>query len=208
LAFRFASLPSPPKPRYGSCTHVGGNFLMTSKSPYLSKWKVFYFVTALTGIILLYFEIHIYRLTIIPIAIPISISLLVGIVTFLFNKNHYKNTFNTRGPFFPLVQNIGSWGFISCYLFMATNYYFADPELKDLQFEIKSKSSMPGPKRRRHETKPTVTIDYFGFNKELVFKFKDTERVENADKLKLTVKKGLIGFDIVNHYDTVDENKW
>ncbi|MFM7856551.1 MAG: hypothetical protein ACKO96_32670, partial [Flammeovirgaceae bacterium] len=32
LAFRFAPLPSPPKPRYGSCTHVVGH-LLNEKTP-------------------------------------------------------------------------------------------------------------------------------------------------------------------------------
>src|SRR6478736_6476789 len=195
-------------PHYVTCTNVGGNFFMTSgatkkKSKQVDKWKIFYYVTFLTGITLLVLEIFIYRVTIIRTTIPISIILSVGVLTFLFNKNHYNKTYNIRGVFFPLMQNIVSWGFIACYLFMATNYYLADNELKDLKFEIKSKSSMPGPKRRRDERKPLVTIDYFGFKKELVFSYEDTERIENADKVNLTVRKGLLGFDILDHYDAV-----
>lgn len=178
------------------------------KSKQLDKWKIFYFVTFLTGITLLVFEISIYRVTIIRTIIPVSIILSVGVLIFLFNKNHFNKINNTRGVFFPLMQNITSWGFIACYLFMSTNYYLSDNELKELKFEIKSKSSMPGPKGRRDERKPLVTIDYFGFKKELVFSYEDTERIENADKVNLTVRKGLLGFDILDHYDTVDNSKW
>jgi hypothetical protein len=174
----------------------------------LHKWKMFYYLTFLTGITLLFLEIFIYRVTIIRTIIPITIILVVGITAFIFNRNHYKATYNVHGLFFPLMQNIVSWGFIACYLFMATNYYLAHNELKDLKFEIKSKSSMPGPKRRRDERKPFVTIDYFGFKKELVFNYEDTERVENADKINLTVREGLLGFDIVDHYDLVESHKW
>jgi hypothetical protein len=185
---------------------------MTSKSTkkeskYLNKWKVLYFATALTGIMLLVLEISIYRVTIIEATIPISIIFSVGVLTFFINKKHYAMTYNIHGVFFPLMQNIVSWGFIACYLFMATNYYLADNDLHDLQFEIKSKSSISGPRTRRHERKPLVTIDYFGFKKELVFKYKDTEKVEKAQKIDLRIKKGLLGFDIVDYYDTVDTPK-
>lgn len=169
---------------------------------------MFYYLTFLTGITLLVLEIFIYRVTIIRTIVPISIILVVGVAAFFINRNHYKTTYDVQGIFFPLMQNIVSWGFIACYLFMATNYYLADDELKDLKFEIKSKSSMPGSKRRRDERKPLATIDYFGFKKQLVFNYEDTERVENADKINLTVRKGLLGFDIVDHYDVVDRGKW
>lgn len=91
---------------------------------------------------------------------------------------------------------------------MATNYYLADNENRTLKFRIKSKSSMTGPKRRRDERKPLATIDYFGFEKELVFQYRDTEKVKNADEITLTIRKGLLGYDILGHYDTVDEGHW
>jgi hypothetical protein len=49
-----------------------------------------------------------------------------------------------------------------------------------------------------------VTIDYFGLQKELVFRYEDTEKVENADEVSLTVKNGFFGFDILDHYEPVD----
>lgn len=176
-----------------------------SKLGQLNWWKVFYFITFLTGIALMVFEIHIYRVTIIRVIIPISIILSVGLIAFIINKNHYKSTYEVKGSFFALMQNMVSWGFIACYSFMATNYYLADNELKDSSFQIESRSSMPGPKGRRDERKPLVTIDYFGFKKELVFHFRDTERVENADNVSVIIRKGLLGFDILDHYDVVDD---
>ncbi len=169
-----------------------------------NKWKVFYSLTLLIGIFLMVLEIHIYRVTIVRATIPISIILAVGLTTFFLNKDHLKKTGDVEGPFLPLIQSTASWGFMACYLFMATNYYLADDQLKEVRFEIKSKRSMPGPKGRREERKPLVTIDYFGFEKELIFEFSDTERVENADEVTLTVRKGLLGFDIFERYDVVD----
>ena len=37
------------------------------------------------------------------------------------------------------MQNIISWGFISCYIFMATNFYFADDTIVEYKFKIEEK---------------------------------------------------------------------
>ena len=66
---------------------------------------------------------------------------------------------------------------------------------------------MPGPRRGRDERKPLVTIDYFGFEKELVFRYKDTKKVENADEVSLKVDEGFFGFDVLDHYETVDKTE-
>lgn len=149
------------------------------------------------------FEVRIYRLTIINILVPISIILLVGIGAYFVSKNHYNKHNILSGTLSGLLQNICSWGFISCYLFMATNYYLADSETRDLKLKIESKSSMSGPKGKRAKRKPLVTIDYFGLQKELVFSYKDTEKVENADEVILIVKNGFLGFDILDQYEPV-----
>jgi hypothetical protein len=175
-----------------------------NQSKLFTGWKIFYCLAFITGAILSIFEVYLYRLTIISVTIPVSIILTVGVSTFLFGRSHYKRNFNTRGIFFPLFQNIISWGFISCYIFMAVNYYGADSEVRRIEFEIKSKSSMPGSKGNRDKRSPLVTINYFGMDKELVFKYVDTKRVHAATKVTVTVKRGLFGFDVLDHCDVVD----
>jgi hypothetical protein len=174
----------------------------------IDKWKVFYALVFVTGLILMVLGIRIYRVTVISNLIPISIILSVGTVTYMAGKKHYHKHNKGYGIFFGLLQNTCSWGFISCYLFMASNYYLADNEDRNLKFEIKSKSSMSGSKRRRNERKPLVTIDYFGFEKELVFRYTDTKKVENADEVSVSVDKGFFGFDVLDHYETVDKTEW
>lgn len=167
-------------------------------------WKGFYTVSLLIGLVLLVFEITIYRKTIIDIYIPISIMLAVGLLTFYFNRDHYKKTYSLKGNFFPVIQNLFSWGAISCYIFMATNYYSADKITTEYQFQIKEKSSIPGRKYHRNERQPLVRIDYFSFEKELVFRYADTEKVNKADSVRVTVRKGGLGFNILNDYDVID----
>jgi hypothetical protein len=164
-------------------------------------WKGFYATTALFGAILMDFEIFIYRKTIIDTYIPISIILFIGLLTFYFNRQHYKRTYILSGNFFPIMQNIISWGFISCYIFMTSNYYLADKLTTEYKFEIKEKTSMSGSKGHSDERKPLVRIDYFEFEKELIFSYSDTEKVSNADSVKVTVRKGAFGFEILEDFD-------
>jgi hypothetical protein len=172
-----------------------------------SKWKKYYFLSFMIGLVLAIYEISLFRRTVIQLWIPLIITLTIGTIAFVINRKHFNLTNNSKGWFFPLFQNIVSWGFISVYLFSATNYYLADNEVKNLEFDIKSKSSMIGSKGNRDARKPLVTIDYFGFKKELVFTYEDTKKVESASKVSLTVRKGFFGFDILDHFDTVDNSK-
>ncbi|MBI3220091.1 MAG: hypothetical protein HYZ44_11305 [Bacteroidetes bacterium] len=173
-----------------------------------AKWKKYYFITLITGLILIILEINLYRKTIIPLWIPLTVIFTIGVISFFINRTHYNLTNNTKGWFFPLLQNIISWGFISCYLFIAMNYYFAEEKQHQSIFEIKSKSSMPGSRGHRNARKPLVTIDYFGFEKELVFTNKDTKKVDKATQVKLVTKKGLLGFVILEHFETVGDHNW
>jgi hypothetical protein len=164
-------------------------------------WKVFYTLMFFLGLILIVFEISIYRKTIIDTYIPISIILVVGLFAFYFNKQHYKKTYSLKSNFYPIMQNLISWGFISSYIFLATNYYLAENVITNYKFKIKGKSSMPGSKHHRSEREPLVRFDYFDFEKELVFHFSDTEKVNYADSVKVSVKKGGLAFDILESYD-------
>jgi len=167
--------------------------------------KTFYFLIALVGIILMVFEIHIYRKTIIKTTIPISIIFTVGLIAFFFDRKNYNKTYSISGFFFPLGQNIISWGFITCYLFMATNYYLSDKNTTVYNFTIKGKSSLAGSRGNRSHTKPVVTVDYFGFDKELVFTYPDTKKIEEADSVTIKIRKGFFGFDVLNEYDVIEK---
>lgn len=173
----------------------------------IDKWKVFYALIFITGLILMVFEVKLYRVTVISKLVPISIILSIGTVTYIASKKHYHKHNKGYGILFGLLQNTCSWGFISCYLFMATNYYLADNEQRNLKFKIKSKGSMTGSKISRNKWKPLVEIDYFGFDKELVFRHTDTKKVENADEVIVVVEKGFFGFDVLDYYAAVEKTE-
>jgi hypothetical protein len=170
----------------------------------LGGWKVFYTFTFFMGVALLIMELGIYRATIVKMIIPVSIVLAVGVITLLLNRGHYSRVYQTHWLFFPLGQHVMSWGLTACYLFMAANYYLANKERHVLEFEIESKESVPGSRGRRLEEKRVVMINYSGISKELIFKREDTRRVKDAHVVTLTVRKGFLGFDVIDHYDVVD----
>ena len=102
------------------------------------------------------------------------------------------------------MQNLASWGFISCYVFMATNYYLGDKPAIEHRFLVKEKYSMLGWRHHRNERIPVVRIDYFKFEKDLVFRYEDTDKINNADSVIVTVRKGGLGFDVLDDYDVLN----
>lgn len=166
----------------------------------LFTWKTFYAVTGFIGLISAVFEIFIYRKTIIDYTVPLLIILFAGITVFIFNKEHYNRTYALSGFFYALCQNIISWGFLISFIFIATNYFLANKDVVEYKFKIVSKSSMPGGKGHRSERQPLVTFNYFNKEKELVFGFENTEEVNQADSVLLRVKKGKLGFDLLDYY--------
>lgn len=165
------------------------------------KSRIFYSTIFFLGLILIIFEISLYRKTIINIYIPISIILVAGLTGFIINKEHYKKTYALTSNFYPLIQNLCSWGFISYYLFMSINYYFSEEKTTTYKFPIKEKSSLPGPKYNRDKREPLVRIDYFDFEKELIFRHFESDKVNRADSVIISVKKGKLGYDILDEYD-------
>ncbi|SOD14597.1 hypothetical protein SAMN06297358_1654 [Pedobacter xixiisoli] len=62
---------------------------------------------------------------------------------------------------------------------------------------------MPGRKHHRNERQPLVRIDYFSFEKELVFRYADTDKINKADSVRVTVRKGGLDFDVLEDYDVL-----
>lgn len=167
-------------------------------------WIFFYNIILFLGLFLIIFEVLIYRKTIISIYIPISIILIVGLLAFYFNKKNYNKIYPSANNFISIIQNIMSWGFITSYLFLAINYYLAEKTITNYKLKIKGKSSMPGSKYHREDREPLVKVDYFTFEKELVFNFEDTDKVNSADSVEVSVRKGRLGFDILDSYDVIN----
>lgn len=175
---------------------------MVSKE--VNRWKIFYFLILIIGVFFAILEILIFRKTLINVFVPVLIVFITGFIAFLFDRRRYKKTYSLKNNFFPIFQSIVSYGFIFCYLFMAVNYYLASPVIEDYKAIIKEKSSMPGSKHHRNESEPLVRFEYFGFKKELIFEFNEIDKVKAADSVRVKIKKGRLGFNIIESYDVFD----
>jgi hypothetical protein len=125
-----------------------------------------------------------------------GIIIVVGLVAFFIDKNRYQQTYAIKGWFFPLFQNIFSWGFFACYLFVAANYYLSTAPVKNYKLKIVEVSSTNSGRGGGYKQIPTVYIDYFGFKKELIFNNDERAQVSNPQNVLVIAKKGFLGFDI------------
>jgi hypothetical protein len=155
------------------------------------------------GLILLIWEIFIYRRTIIELKIPLLLWLTPGVfmTPLLYKRMNYIDGMKAHWTLHYILHTCMTGAFI-LFAFMASNLYFADNQIKNKTFDIIRKGSLPGSKGHRSERKPYVMINYEGMEKQLIFSFPETERINSAKKVNLAVKKGLWGFDILEKYET------
>jgi len=167
------------------------------------RWKVYHFITFVVGSILSVFSVDLFRNTIVPYYIPLLIILFVGIFTCFVTKRHYQQVLPEWGLFSVFAQSTGSWGLTVCYLFLASNYYWAGGTEKTFNFIIEEKSSLPGSRWSPTQRVPTVTIQYFGLAKDLVFRHSDTKNVTAADSVKVSVIEGFWSFEKIIDYKLI-----
>lgn len=167
--------------------------------------KLDYLVVVLLflGLILLIWEIFIYRRTIIELNIPLFLWLTPGVflTPLLYKRINYIDGIKTHWTLHYILHTFMTGAFI-LFSFMASNLYFADNKIENKKFDIIGKGSLPGSKRHRNERKPYVMINYEGMEKQLIFSYPETDKINSAKKVNLTVKRGLWGFDILEIYET------
>ncbi|HSC54265.1 MAG TPA: hypothetical protein VLC98_11605 [Phnomibacter sp.] len=156
------------------------------------KHKNFYTTSVIIGLLLLMLEIGLYQKTIIPIWVILTVILISSTITFFILRKDYQETYLNKKIIYPIAQSVGSFGFITCYLFMAINFQFANKETTVKTVSIISKNTI-GTKNPR----PAINIDYDGTVKQIVFSSIDKSEVAAATAVILTVKKGFFGYDVL-----------
>ena len=160
------------------------------------KYKSFYFITAIVGMVLFVSQIGIYRKTIIPFKIPFTLTFIFAVLTFFIIHKKYRQTYQNKNIFFPFAQSYVSFGFIACYIFIALNFYLADNNFEVKSFPILRKHTI-GAKHPQ----PAIEIDYEGLEKQLVFYTVQQKQVDSSTQISLTVKKGFFGYDIFSNIE-------
>jgi hypothetical protein len=154
------------------------------------------------GLISLVFEIILYRKTIIELKIPLIIWLTPGILLtpLLYNRMNNIDGMKAHWTMHYVLHTCMTGAFI-LYAFMATNYYLANDSIETKSFKVIGTGSLPGPKYHRSEREPYVLINYEGMEKQLVFSYPETAKINSAQTATLRIKKGLWGYDILESYD-------
>lgn len=158
-----------------------------------------YSVLFIIGLMMIIWQIDIYRVTMIDIWIPFTIILTVGAIAFVIDFPKYVRTFTVSGIYlyiYSAVFYLVGCGFIVCSLFMVSNYHFADDYTESKSFKILDKSSLPGRRRHRAEKQLLVKINYKNEIKELVFNHYHFNNRDKFDSAKVDIRNGLFGFDV------------
>ena len=155
----------------------------------------------IVSILLLIWEIRLYRLSFIPLTLLLSIWIGVGLIATFFGFKNYQRVFPNYNRFYlffgACLTYVLTYGSIVCSAIVLSNYYFPDSISRTEVFEILEKSSLTGSKGNRSRRKLSLTIDYHGFQKELIFPHKNYFEKEVYKEVELTIQRGLLGFDII-----------
>ena len=148
----------------------------------------------------MYFQIQIFRNTIINWFIPALIVTTVGIIAYKIDFPNFKNTYfhyNTI-QLFAVMNYIIGFGFIACSVFMFMNYHFAEKKSNKESYKIVKRTFIRGgSKYGIGEEQPVFTINYKGLKKELVFNHQYFEKMNQFRTVELKTRNGLFGFDIL-----------
>lgn len=147
----------------------------------------------LIGIFLIILEIDIYRSTLIVWTIPTAIWIASGILITPFTLALLKKHFDDSGIILKILFNVGAFGSIILYLFMALNFYF--PFNREYIYRIKIINTGNLAKGRNGCGNPYADVKVKGVDKQLIFPC--GSEVRNYSEVILTVKTGLLGFDII-----------
>jgi len=166
--------------------------------------KIFYPTIFFLGIILMIWQINIYRNTIIDLVIPIGLLLIVGILVFIMDFKNFKKTYNYNGIglyFYASMHYLIGFGFIACSIFILTNYYLADSNIKTESYEIIDRYELGegGGRKIKRGPKPAFVINYNGHKKELVFYTQYLENMNSYKTVEFDTRNGFFGFKILEN---------
>ena len=160
----------------------------------------------LGGLALLIWEVTIFRVTFIPLYIPLSIWVLIGLLMTPFFKRIFNiYCFNPYTPertpiIFHLLFNIVSFGSIVVFLFVWTNQTFVDKSKSNFTLPIISYGHFATTRYSHGE--PYVHIVYNNSEKELVFPV--GTNVERFKSVNIETQKGIFGFNIITDQDLTE----
>lgn len=145
------------------------------------------------GLILIGFEINLYRKTLISWPLIAVIWLLVGLLLTPVTSKALAKHYGTTYFILQVVYNTVTFGGIIIYSFMALNFYLATA--KEVVFTARIIKSGSLAKGRHGCGNPFVVVEVADRTKQIVLPC-DFE-IGDSNLAKLSIRKGLLGFDII-----------
>ena len=151
------------------------------------------FTAFIAGLILLGLEVGLYRQSVINWVVPAFVCVAAGLIMYPITSSWLdQNVFSKW--YWKLLFNLASFGGIATYSFMAINFYVTKGEEPVV---VKSKIVRMGhlAKGKNGCGEPYVETYINGFEKQIVFGC--DEKVEGYPFIKLTLREGIFGFDVI-----------
>jgi hypothetical protein len=161
----------------------------------------YYSVAFFISLLLIIWEISLYRRTFIDVDTLIGIILLAGLIGTLADFKAYFRTYEYQSQFIGVLTcvliNTCIWGFTSCTALMASNYYLRDEVTTIESYRIVDRYTLSGRRKHREKRKPVFTIKHRGKRKDIHFSNDYIENFETYEKVKLHIVQGFWGFDVI-----------
>lgn len=157
-------------------------------------------ILTVVSLLLIIWEITIYRKTFISVYVPLSILVFGGLIAFFLfrNKiNYYRK--NKKGIFLQSMHGIILFGGFLVFSFMGANYYFSSHKQKLCVLEVIEKGYMA--EGTRSCGNPYVIVIYNNTQKRLVFPC-DT-KIEHYSSVELALYEGLFGFVVAKDINPI-----
>lgn len=177
----------------GYLQNIRSNENMTRKKKQNSKSNRLMSILTFVSLILIIWEMFIFRKTFINIFMPLSIFLIGGPILFFILRKKIKYYIETEhGLFSQAFHGTVLFGGTLMFIFMFLNYYLPVNKTELIQLKVIETGNLSS---RRGCDAPFAKVDYYGFEKQLIFPC--NTNLSGANFIKVKLQKGLFGFMVV-----------
>lgn len=154
------------------------------------------------SLILILWEIMLFRKTFVPFYIPLLFSLIGGFLLFLFLRKKINYYEQSKHPFWQkALHGIIMFGGVLGFLLLSINFYFPTNKFEKVKLKILEIGTLTNSKNRCEP--PFVLVSFKGHQKQIVFPCHFV--ISNPEMIELELQKGSFGFYIVQEKTLINK---
>ncbi|MCC6700439.1 MAG: hypothetical protein IT221_02890 [Fluviicola sp.] len=151
-------------------------------------------VITFVSLILILWEMMLFRKTFVPFYFPLLFSLIGGLLLFLLLRKKINYYVQSKHPFWQkALHGIIMFGGILGFLLLSINYYFPTDNFEKVKLKILEIGTLTNSKNRCEP--PFVLVSFKGHQKQIVFPCHFV--ISNPKMIELELQKGSFGFYII-----------